>query len=527
MATRTAPAAATFDLLGSRALQRATLVAVVAAGAGLRLWMLASGQSPLDGDQAVTGLMARRILHGKDVYVFWAGGRYMGTFEQYLQAATFGLLPDNAFTLRLPEILISTATAVLLYFVALRILGTPWRATLATALFSFWSYFNLLYGIKSAGSIATGTLIGLAGIYLALLLDTEGRGRTWIAAGFGACCGLAFWELWSTAYVLLPAALWAVASARGSLQRLVPAALVGFVVGAAPALLWALKYLSIPSPFSSPATPSSTVFDRSQTLTDAQVPMFLGVKSFNATPIASWLPSSLVVWALVAAFAVGLWWRRSGIVAMLRLSPRGRAPIDPILLAFLFLPVLWLAARFAWFAGEPRYLEPLAPAAAIGLAALLPRVGSRLPAIVGMALLAAAVSVTALSIHTVSPAVHAGLFVQNASVRTQCLPRIVDALDARHIRSAYADFWLAYPLQFQAGERLAIAPTYASRFPDLTARADSDPHAAYIAPLGPGADEVATALRDHHTRFTRADVCDVVIFRGLRSTPHPAEIGLP
>ena len=324
------------------------------------------------------------------------------------------------------------------------------------------------------------------------------------------------------AFVLVPAAIWAVGSARGDLRRLAPAAAVGFAIGALPVWLWAVKNGHIPTPLDAPITEASTLFQRSDNLTDAMVPMLFGVKLTDGAPVAGWLPSSLVVWALVAAFGVGLWKRRLGLWALARGSRTRREPIDLLLLVFVALPVFWLASRFAFFAGEPRYLQPIAPMISIGLAALVPRETRTAAIAVGATLLAALALVTGLAVNKVF-----ALPDQVGGVAERCLPQVVSALQGKGVRSAYADYWVAYPLQWEADRKLTFAPTYASRFPDLTAQVDADPHAAYVAPVGPVADKIAAALKARHAKATRSDTCSVALFTGFRHTPKPPELGLP
>src|SRR5688572_33441872 len=69
------------------------LAGVLGAALVIRVAMLASTLSRLDGDEAVTGIMAQRINEGHHL-AFFAGQAYQGSGEQYLQALLFRVLPE-------------------------------------------------------------------------------------------------------------------------------------------------------------------------------------------------------------------------------------------------------------------------------------------------------------------------------------------------------------------------------------------------------------------------------------------------
>ena len=124
------------------------LAGVLLLCAGVRFSILASKIARLDSDEAVTGLMARRILAGDDLYIYYAGQQYMGAPEQYLQAAVLAILPDTPFTLRIPEVVLSVATCFFVYLAGLRCFNSQPRALFAATLYASGPYFNLMFGSK-------------------------------------------------------------------------------------------------------------------------------------------------------------------------------------------------------------------------------------------------------------------------------------------------------------------------------------------------------------------------------------------
>ena len=66
-------------------------IAGAALGVGLRIWILRSHLGAVDSDEAVVGLLAKGILHGR-LPVFFPGQGYGGTQEEFLVAPLIALL---------------------------------------------------------------------------------------------------------------------------------------------------------------------------------------------------------------------------------------------------------------------------------------------------------------------------------------------------------------------------------------------------------------------------------------------------
>ena len=112
-----------------------------------------------DSDEAVVGLMARDILAGESWPVFYAGQSYLGALEPWSVAASFALLGESAFSLRLVPLLYSLAFLVAAYFL-LRRFFRP----VETGLILLWTalgtpFFNL-WTVKARGGFAEVLLLG-------------------------------------------------------------------------------------------------------------------------------------------------------------------------------------------------------------------------------------------------------------------------------------------------------------------------------------------------------------------------------
>lgn len=487
----------------------ALAVAVVVAVA-LRLWHLTTPQAALDGDEAMTALMAQRILDGK-VYVYLAGQTYNGALEQYLQAALFAVLPDGPLVLRLPQVAIAAAVTAMVYVLGVRMLPTRWHAALAALIFASGPFFNVWKGVRSHGGYGLAQLVGLVGLFCALRLREDGRHRPAWAFVLGLACGLGVWLSPMSAYLLVPAVLWAAgALARGPV-RLIGGAVVGLALGMAPVLAWLAANGEVPG-FGGPQPPSSLV-ERLGNLGGPVLRMFIGGSTFGDAAVWPRVLTVVALLALAGAYLAALLRRPRGLGLLLA--------VPPVVVA------LYVASDNTWYAREPRYLFVAYPALALGLAALVPRRGRAMLA--GAAALLALVAGTSLV--TLAQQADDGPRDQHG-----CLRAAADRLVENGRSVVYADYWTGLPLQFAAGDRLTVGIEAGGRwkFPEARRAVDAAPVVTYVAarvrdPMGQEEDPVVKHDRElaaHGVQARRIDLGCLVAWTDLRPQRRPWELGL-
>jgi 4-amino-4-deoxy-L-arabinose transferase-like glycosyltransferase len=497
---------------------------VLAGCAAYRLWFLTTTQAMFDGDEAMTGLMVRRILAGHP-YAFLADQHYNGAVEQYLQAAAWAVLPQTAVTLRLVEVGLAVLACWLVYLVGRELLGAR-RGWLAAALFAVGPFFLIWKGVRSHGAYPTSQLLGLLAVWLALRLRADGARARWLAAAFGLVAGAAAWSAWSAAYLVLPAAAW-LAPQLGRRPGLLGPAAAGALAGYLPALAWALTEHHLPLLVGLQPADSPGPLGRLHLLAGPVLREFVGVGYFGGAPgWPAWLQTAAVL-GLAAGYLFACWRRRAGLLALVRLRAAGRQPADLLLLVPPVVAVSYAASTFTWWAGEPRYLFAAYPALALGLAALPPR--RRLAGPVSAAALVAVLGAT-----SVGTAIrHAGDGDPN---RDDCLRQAAGWLAGHGVTAAYSDYWTGLPLQLLAGDRpgLSIAPMNSGRgkFPELRHAADAAPPAYVLSrtpdPMGQAGDEVAAmdrALAAHGVTADRTEVGCTTVYTDLSPALRPWELG--
>lgn len=241
----------------------------------LRTWLIIHSHGVIDGDEALVGIQAERILHG-DFPVYFYGIAYFGSLEAYLLALVFVITGPSVWALRVEPLLISLLLVWLIWMFAHALADTAhlpqyartYFATIATLVAAVPPLYDGVIELRTFGGyIETFVLILL--LLLATLQLTRRwhsgasfRELAWRWAGIGFIVGLGFWVYPLIAAAVLAAALWIIGSVliemvkqyrqapigtKRSVTRIVrPAkgllvAVVGIptaILGFTPALIW-------------------------------------------------------------------------------------------------------------------------------------------------------------------------------------------------------------------------------------------------------------------------------------------------
>ncbi len=561
MAVRPLSAApATFDVTAAASARRArldVLVVVVIAlalvvGAAVRAWYLF--HRPITSDEAVGGLIANQILHGHTYAFFW--GQPFGGVEPYAVAALFVVGGHNWLTLGLTPVILSAVAAVLVWRIALRFVADRRLASLAGAL-AWVAPLSVLYQSTIEGGYRGVTLACGLGVVLLSARILDGRVGPIDVAGLGLVAGVGWWALPEIAYFFVPAAVLLVGAGRVLVRRRgrrwvgrrVAIALGAFVLGGLP-WIWANAQSGLASlrtsSFPGGDTPLNPGYGgRLQDLFSGGLPLQLNLRE---APSGEWLflgsPAStarriIFVLVVIAAVAAAI-----GIVVLCGLA-RGRAlALVAAIVAFPFLVALqpgtwsWQDGRYTVYFGSFMALAAAVAARELGRRAgrWPPTVGRRTPspglASVGSmsALVIGALVLTLVGFRGVN---RVGTDVlSNWGNPDAPSTASAQALEQAGITTGYADYWVAYKLDFLSGDRLklTVAGTDPDRWKQLTAevRRSAHPGWIFIAPghrvaasaefanegeVGPSAVTVTQftqALREHGIPFR---VIDTGIFR--------------
>ncbi|HNS50252.1 MAG TPA: glycosyltransferase family 39 protein [Anaerolineae bacterium] len=347
-----------------RVLAGAVLTALVAAAVALR-WLYVERIS-LFFDEYITIYAAKTILQ-RGVPLFPSGNFYThGILFNYLLAPVLGAFGLNEAILRLPSLLLSVGTVVLVFFAGRRLFSTT--AGLVAAAAAALDPEAIAWGARARMYTLLQLLVLLATwvFYRAAIEDDRPRLR-WLAIGLVVAAMLAQVE----AALLLPALGLALVAARGVRWCLRPSVLAPFLVGLA-------AFAAIVS--------GANLGEASHLEQIGEVRPYLTLPGSNLLAgFKSFAPALLDVWrlpfTLLAVAGLFYLFRRPGRSSPLVYSYMVLAVVLGELLflagptwrvpryAFMLLPILWLIAG----AVVGRWLRPAwaGAVASLGLAALV------------------------------------------------------------------------------------------------------------------------------------------------------------
>lgn len=508
-----------------RALGPATLVVLagtVAYGVVLRLWLLV--HLAFQSDEAVVGLMGRQILQGHPTVFYW--GSFYGGIEAWVVAPALWVFGSTATAVNAtPAVLAALAAAVAGFAVVLA--GGRWRlAALAATAVWVWPYAAVFNSVRELGLRGVALCCGLILLLCAVAIQT-GRRHLAVYGALGLAAGLGWWASPEIAYFMLPAGcLLAVAWDRlppGSGVRRpwrplpVLVTMLGAGVGALPWL-----YANVESGFTSlhaGALGSSGLGygARLGAFFTHVLPTQLGVQG---VPSGKWVGGPVVGPLLLALVVILIVVALGRAVVEVRRRGRAAAPVGAVALAVVCFPLLYAGFPNAGYWVDGRYGVYLPPLVALLLALTAAgwtrsgapqgahvggrRSGRRLSSatavsLAGCLVVAGALALTVGAAHTERvPASPGGFFSSwSANDPNHLSERAAARLEAAGIRHAYANYWMAYVLDFLGDGRLVITPSLPDE-PRNTALYDAVAHArrpAYLfaAPGDEGASSLAFA----------------------------------
>jgi 4-amino-4-deoxy-L-arabinose transferase-like glycosyltransferase len=437
-----------------RSSHRLALVLFVAVLVRLPFWIEA-WRTPLDGDTAIIGLMARHPLRSTSMW----GQPYGSPLDAWAAIPFVAALGSKASALRILYFLLGLGLVPVAYVVA----GALDRRAALPAAFLMAvpaPYFLLLASLPPP--LYPTTLLLCAGL-LALTLRIDARlvaGGTPVAAMavLGALAGLALWTHLMSASVVVAAGLF-LAVRAGPRRRVLGAAVVPLLLVSAPWWTgifkdgWALHVIAVSSP-------DQAVGEHVWQILPVLHRPILGLLGVHV-PIVADDPQSTVaapLWAavgLVVLYAVGL-------VIAARAS-RGRGAVA-LLLGVIVLAVLAFPFPVRSGGHTVRYLT----AAYLPLVVLLawaPLAG-RENAGAGRRAWAFVLALSCLHLVSGARLLAAWRSLDRAAepFLLANLDPVVQILESRGIQRAYAPYDVAYRLTFESGERLVVSEPWNERF---------------------------------------------------------------
>jgi 4-amino-4-deoxy-L-arabinose transferase-like glycosyltransferase len=415
----------------------AAVVAGIALGVALRVYVLTHRGGGFDSDEAVTGLMARHLLSDPLHHqTFYWGTNYGGTLEAMVAAIPMALFGSSIVVLKLTQVVWQAAAAILVWRIGRRLIDE--RAGVVAGVIAWiWPSMTVYWSTKARGFYGALAVLGLTLLLCALRLAERPDSRAdWFVAGGAA--GLGWWTNPQIVYLAVPAGIWLVIrNRRAPLQALrsrawlwaIPAGLAGV----APWLYWNVRHqwLSLGGGANPGLNRGEGFFGHFERAWREGLPVTLGLKQqftyrWIGTPAVTKFLYVATILAVAAALVV---WRRGALL---------------VVIAVFTYVVLHSLGPVAGTTSEGRYFYCLAPLLALAVARV-----ARSP--VTAALLFAVLAASALSGVRNIPEGDSG--IANKPIPRSMAP-LVASLRAERVNAVFADYWIAYRLDFESRERV-------------------------------------------------------------------------
>jgi hypothetical protein len=445
--------------------------ACMVVGAVLRAWSLF--HHPITSDEAIAGLMAQQAVHGHFSAFYW--GQSYGGVEPYLIALRYAVFGFSPSLLGLVTTLMAVGSGLLTWRIARRLVADPALAALAGA--AAWAVPESAMSTSTYewGFRGVALFCGLLLILFSLRV-LDGRRRPWDFAGLGLAAGVGWWSSPEIVYFALPAFVLLIQSFLGDkaaerASRWVRHALIGVVAACVGALPW--LWANVTSGF---ASLNQSAYANAPGFTERLRLFFhysVGILlSLRGTVSGTWLflrPLAIALeLGLIGALAVAV------VLCVLR---GGRSLAMALgVVAFPFL-LAYSPASWSWFDG--RYVGYVVPlfvlVFTIGCADAARRLsparrvdrGRDIGRLLAGSLVTLLVALTVANF-AVFEIPHQSFFAGwgDPNGPTQAA---LAKLEAGGVRDGYADYWVAYRLDFLSGDKvhLTVVGTDPDRWPAL------------------------------------------------------------
>jgi hypothetical protein len=495
-------------------------------GALLRLDFMRAASFVIDADEAIVGLMAKHIVEGKEIPIFYYGQHYMGSLEALMVAGLFRLFGPSAIALQTVPLVCALLLIPVMYAVGKQCGGRV-VGLVAALLTSIPPVGLVVWSVKARGGFIEILLLGALALLIALRWWRQGSYRLVYPSFLGLVLGVGFWTNNQILYFIGPLGLFsALYLAQGlvqrqlSLSRLVLMVAVGttaFFIGSSPFWIYNLQndYASFGMYGSATA---GQVLKHTQGLFSTALPVLLGAVHFWEVE-AAYPYSVIVAYSVYGAIFLTLFVSRS---SHWRALFQGRVewshPIEVAPLIIVFSCVIFVVSTYGWLVQAPRYLLPLyVPLFLVcgfivaGLAKRSPRAASALTCLL--------VVLNIASAYAGGRAVPGEPVVFKGQRVSRDHSELIRALSNLGITKVRTNYWIGYRLAFETGEQVTFSifgAPYQVRLPQYEEGRDpSSYNRTPIVAVPAEAAVVRDVLQTLGYTFTELSVSGYVLFHGI------------
>ncbi len=484
---------------------------------------------PFTWDEGWPSLMALHILKGEFPVVYW-GQTYMGTQESYFQALCIALLGAKTWVVRLYPFLFGLGFVAVTTWLADRLYGRR-TALITLALLAVpVPYLTIGSVLIPPDNYLPMTALGTLALVLTHDLafrEADARRRLRRTFWLGFLLGYTFWlHILVLSYMGVAAMFLFLRDKRLPFRREGWAGLVGFTLGGLPLIVYNLGNGFATFRDVGGTTSWARSWDLLQVLFRHTLHFLIGTKVMYFGDNANFVPLPAVLGIAVASvwvlgLAIALLSPLRTYLPLLRLSLR---KVD----ATILLVVMAGAAMFLFCRGSRsasqnvRYVLPVVSALPVLLAAGLNRILTRSRVVFGVLL--AVILTGQVWGNLILARLWSDPVIVERDIHLPETEEVRRYLLDHDIRHAYANYWIAYRITFESGEKIICAEPYNQRFPGKpvkfmdTVRAAANVAYVYVTARDRdfSAEEFEETMVQLGVTFTKTNVASFTVFHGFR-----------
>ena len=435
---------------------------LVILGLILRLDFMIPGNYIIDGDEAIVGLMAKHMLEGKGMPVFYYGQHYMGSLEPILVGLSFKVFGVNSFAMKLVPLTFSLALIVLVYLIGNEISG-KFVARVSALFIAIPPTTLVVWSGKARGGFIEIVFIGALSLLLTIrwLKAREiSLSKTFL---IGLVLGFGWWVNNQIIFFMMPVGLLILSRVLWQkgftiTQRILQifinsfVGLVAFILGGLPFWIYNVQnnFISFEM-FRSSGT--KDILAHLYGLFSISIPILLGSKRF--WEYDDTFDGATIIYAVIYSllFLVFLLTYRRDILSLFVVKASSNASVQLILLFILATFSIFVVSSFGYLVQAPRYLLPVYVGIYLVCACAIKVFWER-SALIGSFFIVAVLSMNLASSYAFGHAVPGEPFVFKQERVSKDHSELIKWLEENKISWVRTNYWIGYRLSFETLEKV-------------------------------------------------------------------------
>lgn len=424
----------------------------------LRLDFLIASDFRVDSDEAIVGLMAKHLIEGVALPVFYYGQSYMGSFEAWLVAFSYKIFGINNFAIKLVPLIFSLLFVAIIVKIAKELYGEK-TARIAALLVAIPPSTLLIWSGKARGGFIELVCFGALSLLLTIGFLRKNKISYLTLISLGVLFGFSWWINYQIIYFIIPVGVFVfiklINLKLGFLKTLacIVISKLSFLIGSLPFWLY-----NIENKFSSfemfKSAKDKDLVSHAVGFFEYALPILLGGKRFWHDESLFCGSTAITLTLYVALFAYVLYLRRSSIKQLFKLQADKNVLTELVVFFTLFTFFVFIVSSFGYLFKAPRYLLP----AYVGIFILTAfAISSIRNKFLSSSILVLILALNLMSSYLEQRAVPGEPFIYKQQRVSKDHTQLISWLDRNNYNFVKTNYWIGYRLALETEERIKFS----------------------------------------------------------------------